>query len=96
MIDNPATEGEDSPFRAVRGAGRGVRLIDVANAAGVSVATASRSLRGVAKVSPATRERVLDAARELSYGVAPRLFEAQPAQPGAPVVAVILPFFSRW
>lgn len=62
---------------------------------GVSVATASRSLRGVAKVS-ATRERVLDAARELSYGVTPRLFEADPAQPGAPVVAVILPFFSRW
>ena len=96
MIENPGAEGDDQPGRAVRGAGRGVRLLDVANAAGVSVATASRSLRGVAKVSPATRERVLDAARELSYGVTPRLFEADPAQPGAPVVAVILPFFSRW
>ena len=42
-------------------------IVDVAERAGVSPATVSRSLRGLAKVSPGTRQRVLDAARELSY-----------------------------
>ena len=44
-----------------------VSLQDVADRAGVSAATASRSLRGLAKVSPDTRQRVIEAARELSY-----------------------------
>ena len=51
MIENPGAEGDDQPGRAVRGAGRGVRLLDVANAAGVSVATASRSLRVISTIS---------------------------------------------
>ena len=43
-------------------------LADVAKAAGVSIATASRVLNGSAHpVSEPTRERVLDAARELGY-----------------------------
>lgn len=40
---------------------------DIADRAGVSVSTASLALNGDARVRPATRERVLEAARELSY-----------------------------
>ena len=46
-------------------------LRDVANRAGVSVATASRVVSGAAAVRPATRDRVERAMRELLY-VAPR------------------------
>lgn len=69
-------------------------LSDVAARASVSEATASRSLRGGTSVSPATRERVLDAARDLSY-VSP--LQALSEQQGARrVVAIIVPFVSRW
>ncbi|MDG4798041.1 LacI family DNA-binding transcriptional regulator [Micromonospora sp. WMMD1082] len=44
-----------------------VTLSDVANRAGVSVATASKALNSRAEVAPATRERVLKAAAELSF-----------------------------
>ncbi|PZG20025.1 LacI family transcriptional regulator [Micromonospora craterilacus] len=44
-----------------------VTLSDVANRAGVSVATASKALNSRAEVAPATRERVLRAAAELSF-----------------------------
>ncbi len=40
---------------------------DVARAASVSVASASRALNGHSSVLPATRTRILDAARELAY-----------------------------
>ncbi len=46
---------------------RKVMLADVATRAGVSVATASLALRGAARVTPATRERVRAAAHELGY-----------------------------
>src|SRR5690554_733965 len=48
---------------------RRVTMNDVAKAAGVSIATASYVLSGkrLSKVSPATQERVLDAARTLGY-----------------------------
>lgn len=64
--------------------------------AGVSVATASRSLRGVSKVAPGTRGRVLDAAQELSYGVSPRPLGGQAGGRGQRTVAVIVPFITRW
>lgn len=44
-----------------------VTIRDVAREAGVSVASASRSLNGLANVRPATRDRVLDAARRLRF-----------------------------
>ena len=40
---------------------------DVAQQAGVSVATASRALNGLSNVTPLLRERVEAAARELAY-----------------------------
>lgn len=45
------------------------RLVDVARKAGVSVTTASHALLGYRDVSEATRQRVLQAARELDYEV---------------------------
>lgn len=44
-----------------------VTSIDVARRAGVSQPTVSRALRNLPGTSPATRERVLQAARELNY-----------------------------
>ncbi|MDN5803069.1 MAG: LacI family transcriptional regulator [Microlunatus sp.] len=44
-----------------------VRLSDVARAAGVSIATASRSLRGLAGVSDTVAERVRDLAQDMGY-----------------------------
>ncbi len=80
-----------------------VSLSDVAVRAGVSPATASRSLRGLAKVSPDTRQRVIDAARELSYetpspAMGPERWLAPDSAGSAlrPTVAVIVPFVSRW
>lgn len=46
---------------------RALRLQDVAEAAGVSMATASRSLSGTAGVSESVAERVRDVAREMGY-----------------------------
>src|SRR6476619_8359870 len=48
---------------------RTTRLADVARAAGVHVSTASRVIngRGEVAIRPATRERILVAARELHY-----------------------------
>jgi LacI family transcriptional regulator len=47
--------------------GRAMTMKDVARVAGVGVGTVSRALTGSGQVSPATRERVLAAARELDY-----------------------------
>jgi LacI family transcriptional regulator len=48
-----------------------VRLIDVAEAAGVSIATASRALAGASGVSPSVAERVRAVADDLGYVVNP-------------------------
>ncbi len=77
-----------------RGHGGRANIVDVAERAGVSPATVSRSLRGVAKVSADTRRRVLDAARELDYV---SLLEASSIAAGPRrSVAVIVPYITRW
>lgn len=44
-----------------------MNIYDVSNKAGVSIATVSRVLNGNARVSLATRKKVLDAMKELDY-----------------------------
>jgi LacI family repressor for deo operon, udp, cdd, tsx, nupC, and nupG len=71
-----------------------VSIVDVARRAGVSTSTVSRSLRGASNVSPATREKVLRAARELAYVPSPAASQLASGRTGA--VGVIVPFVSRW
>ncbi|GAA3639013.1 LacI family DNA-binding transcriptional regulator [Microlunatus ginsengisoli] len=69
--------------------GRGAGIREVARRAGVSPATASRSLRGNPSVSAATRDRVLAAARELAYSL--------PRTPDhIPLIGVLARFPSQW
>ena len=69
-------------------------MADIARLAGVSMATVSRALSGSPGVAPATRERVLALADELSYVVSP---EASRLAGGATRrVAVVVPHVSRW
>lgn len=67
---------------------------DVARLAGVSIATVSRSLRGLPDVAAATRTRVLAAAAELDYVASP--FAARLASGRTSTVGVVVPFVDRW
>lgn len=69
-------------------------ILDVASRAGVSPSTVSRSLRGLPHVSPATRQRVVEAARELSYVVSPAA--SRLASGRTSTVGVVVPFVTRW
>ena len=44
-------------------------IADVAQAAGVSVSTVSRALRGLDRVSPETRERIEQEAKRLHFSL---------------------------
>jgi LacI family transcriptional regulator, repressor for deo operon, udp, cdd, tsx, nupC, and nupG len=67
---------------------------DVAEAAGVSIATVSRALHGMPRVSPATRQRVLDAAADLRYVASPSAASLASGQTMA--VGVVAPYVNRW
>ena len=69
-------------------------ILDVAALAGVSPATVSRSLSGQSKVAPHTRQRVQEAARELSYVVSPQASGLASGRTRA--VGVVVPFITRW
>ena len=69
-------------------------IVDVARAAGVSVATVSRALRGLDRVSPNTREKVRRVADELHYVASPTATSL--ASGRTRIVGVIVPFVSRW
>lgn len=69
-------------------------ITDVAREAGVSVATVSRALRGLDRVSPRTRERVLRVAEELDYVASPTATSL--ASGRTQVVGVVAPFLTRW
>lgn len=66
----------------------------MARVAGVSVATVSRALRGLDRVSPETRERVLRVAEDLHYVASPTATSL--ASGRTRVVAVVAPFLTRW
>lgn len=85
----------DPPAAAVSsGRAQHASILDVAALAGVSPSTVSRSLRGLPNVSPQTRQRVLEAARELSYVVSPGASGLASGQTRA--VGVVVPFVTRW
>lgn len=67
---------------------------DVAVATGVSTATVSRALRGLAGVSEGTRARVLSAARELGY--VPSSAASGLASGRTMAMGVLLPQMERW
>ncbi len=91
-------EGGVAPAWRTAGARRGaVHIAEVAALAGVSTATVSRSLTMPGRVSPATRERVLEVVRRTGYtpNVAGRNLRA--ARSGMVLVVVpslITPFFA--
>lgn len=66
----------------------------MARVAGVSVATVSRALRGLDRVSPQTREKVLRVAEDLHYVASPTATSL--ASGRTRVVAVVAPFLTRW
>jgi LacI family repressor for deo operon, udp, cdd, tsx, nupC, and nupG len=69
-----------------------VTIRDVAKAAGVSVATVSRSLHGMNIISAKTREHVAQVARELGYELPIRIHPDSRDRR----IAVVLPFIGRW
>ena len=71
-----------------------VTIREVAQAAGVSTATVSRALRGLAYVDEATRQRVIDAATRLDYVASPSASRLASGRTGT--IAVLTPYVARW
>lgn len=69
-------------------------IADVAKAAGVSEATVSRALRGVAGVATETRDRVLHAARKLDYIANPHASRLAASRPA--LIDLVVPLIDRW
>ena len=67
---------------------------DVAREAGVSIATVSRALRGLPRVSEETRERVLAAAARMEYVASPNAASLASGQ--TRTVGVVVPNVTRW
>lgn len=71
-----------------------ISIDDVAAMANVSTATVSRALRGLPRVSEATRKRVLEVAQELGYVASPSASGL--ASGRTKTVGVLVPFVDRW
>ena len=80
--------------RAQRGGHSGVSIEDVAAAAGVSTATVSRAVRGLPRVSPATREKILVIAEALGYVASSSASGLATGR--TRTIGVLAPFVSRW
>jgi DNA-binding LacI/PurR family transcriptional regulator len=72
----------------------GITIRDVAREAGVSTATVSRALRGLANVDPITREHVQRIADRLDYVISPAASRLASGRAGS--IAVITPYVARW
>ncbi len=83
----------DPPPAGVRRPRR-ASILDVAALAGVSASTVSRSLRGHSSISAPTRQRVLEAARELSYSASPQASGL--ASGRTRTIGIVVPFVTRW
>jgi LacI family transcriptional regulator len=70
------------------------KLEDVAQRAGVSLSTASMVLSDSGRISPLTKEKVLEAALALGYHRRPRKVEGAPAQ--ARDIAILLDIDPEW
>jgi len=82
---------------ARRREGRGnpdATIEDVASAAGVSMATVSRALRGLPNVAPETRARVAEAASRLRYQPDPHASRLAAGRTNA--IAMAVPLLDRW
>ena len=84
---------------ARRQSGRGgerwhVSIGDVAAAAHVSTATVSRAIRGLPRVNPATRARILAIAEELGYVASPSASGLATGR--TRTIGVVTPFVDRW
>lgn len=100
--DPPPDDGTAPAAESAQGGGpaaespprrRPLTLRDVSEASGVSEMTVSRVLRDRGDVSPATRERVLEAARRLGY--VPNRIAGALASARVNLVAVIIPSLSN-
>jgi DNA-binding LacI/PurR family transcriptional regulator len=69
-------------------------MADLAERAGVSIATVSRALSGAPGVSEGTRQRIKDLANDLSYAVSPDA--ARLARGSTGRVAVVTPDVAHW
>ncbi len=67
---------------------------DVAREVGVSTATVSRALRGLPRVSPETRERVLEVATRMGYVASPHAASLASGQ--THTIGVVVPNVTRW
>lgn len=83
---DPGRDGARPPDR--------VNMADVAEAAGVSLSTVSRALRGLPGVSAEQQTRVLRIADELSYVVSPEASRLKTGRTGR--IAVVVPWIDRW
>lgn len=72
----------------------GITIREVAEEAGVSVATVSRALRGLPSVAPATRELVEATARKLNY--VPDPYAAMLSATRVHTVIVAVPYPGQW
>ncbi|MEO1056709.1 MAG: LacI family DNA-binding transcriptional regulator [Actinomycetota bacterium] len=73
---------------------RRARIEDVAGAAGVSVATVSRALRGLPNVAESTRRRVADVAEQLGYQPDPAATRLAAGRTNT--VIVVVPHLGSW
>ncbi len=76
------------------GENRRTRIEDVAEAAGVSVATVSRALRGLPNVAAGTRLRVKQIAEKLQYRPDPNASRLATGRSGA--IGLAVPVFNAW